>query len=100
MDLATPLMNAGLPVSTAHMVGLALAYSATATQQRLVEVYGKDAAGGIERSGKWNGRTILTLGEEHTELEEPIADLRPVWFGWRNASLTRLQQATADFREF
>ncbi|KAL9628322.1 MAG: hypothetical protein Q9164_007319, partial [Protoblastenia rupestris] len=95
--LAKPLMAAGLPISTAHIVGLAVVYSAVAKQQRLVEVYGKDD--GIERSGKWNGRTILTLGEDYTELEEPIADLRPTWFGWKNTSLTRQQQTTADFRD-
>lgn len=97
MDLATPLMAAGLPVSNAHMVGLAVVYSAVAKQRRLVEPYGKDD--GVEKHGKWNGRTILTLGEDYTELEEPIADLRPSWFGWKNTSLMRQQQSTADFRE-
>ena len=96
-DLAKPLMAAGLPVSTADMVGLAVVYSAVAKQQRLVEAYGKD--NGIEHSGKWNGRTILTLGEDYTEMEEPIADLKSMWYGWKNTSLTRQQQTTADFRE-
>lgn len=97
MDLARPLLDAGLPVSTAHMVGLAVVYSATAKQQRLVEVYGKDAR--IEHSGKWNGRTIFTLGDEYTELEEHIADSRSTWFGSKNTSLTRQQQTATDFRE-
>lgn len=79
------------------MVGLAVAYSAVAKQQRLVEAYGKDD--GIHHAGKWNGRTILTLGEDYTEMEEPIADLRPTWYGWKNNSLTCQQQTTADFRE-
>jgi NAD(P)-dependent dehydrogenase (short-subunit alcohol dehydrogenase family) len=97
MDIATPLMAAGLPVSSAHMVGLAVVYSAVASQPRMVETYGKEQI--LEVAGKWNGRTILTLGENYTELEEKLADLRPVWFGWQNADLTKKQQATADFRE-
>ena len=96
-QVAKPLIAAGLPISTAQMVGLAVVYSAVAKQQQLVEAYGKDE--GIERPGKWNGRTILTLGEGYTEMEEPIADLRPTWFGWKNTSLSRQQQSTTDFRE-
>ena len=88
-------MAARLPVSTAQIVGLAIVYSAVAKQQRLVEAYGKDD--GIERSGKWIGRTILTLDEDYTEMEELIADLRPTWYGWKNTSLARQHQTTADF---
>lgn len=89
-------MAAGLPVSDAKMVGLAVVYSAVADQERLVELYGKDET--ILKSGRWNGRTILTLGEHYTEVEEGVADLRPTWFGWRNTLLTKQQQSTADFR--
>nr|A0A023I4C8.1 RecName: Full=Short-chain dehydrogenase/reductase prx4; AltName: Full=PR-toxin biosynthesis cluster protein 4 [Penicillium roqueforti]AGS83385.1 hypothetical protein [Penicillium roqueforti] len=96
MDIAGPLMAAGLPVSSAHMVGLAVVYSAVARQPRMVETYGKENV--LDLESKWNGRTILTLGEHYTELEEKLADLRPVWFGWRNTDLTKKQQATADFR--
>ncbi|KAJ6159940.1 hypothetical protein N7497_004477 [Penicillium chrysogenum] len=96
MDIAGPLMAAGLPVSSAHMVGLAVVYSAVARQPRMVETYGKENM--LDLESKWNGRTILTLGEHYTELEEKLADLRPVWFGWRNTDLTKKQQATADFR--
>ena len=96
-DLASPLMAAGLPVSSAHFVGLAIVYSAVARQTGRVEDYGKDTAG--TGAGRWNGRTILTLGEGYTELEEPIASLRPQWFGETNAKLTRLQQSATDFRD-
>ncbi|KAI9046673.1 hypothetical protein LZ554_009413 [Drepanopeziza brunnea f. sp. 'monogermtubi'] len=96
MDIAGPLMDAGLPVSSAHTVGLAVVYSAVARQPRMVEAYGKETTLDVE--GRWNGRTILTLGESYTEVEEKLADLRPVWFGWRNADLTKKQQTTADFR--
>lgn len=89
-------MAAGLPVSTAHFVGLAIAYSATATQTSHVEPYGKDRD--IGGAGKWNGRVILTLGDTYTEIEEPIARLRPQWFGEENTILTRKQQAATDFR--
>lgn len=33
-----------------------------------------------------------------TELEGPIASLRPQWFGEKNTALTGLQQASTDFR--
>ncbi|THC90392.1 hypothetical protein EYZ11_010133 [Aspergillus tanneri] len=92
-----PIIAAGLPVSSAEFVGLAVVYSAVATQQRLVEPYGKDKD---EKTGpsRWNGRTILTLGDRYTELEEPVASLRPEWFGKENTRLTRLQQTATDFR--
>ena len=90
-------MAAGLPVSSAHFVGLAIVYSATAEQKRSVEPYGKDS--NEDTPGRWNGRTILTLGDAYTELEEPIARLRPQWFGDENTRLTRLQQSATDFRE-
>ena len=79
------------------MVALALVYSATAHQERRVENYGKDVDG--EGKGRWNGRVILTLGKEYTELEEGLAALRPTWFGEYNAQFTRMQQAATDFRE-
>lgn len=96
-ELATPLMAAGLPVSSADFVGLAVVYSATAKQTWSVEAYGKDPE--EEVPGPWNGRTILTLGDNYTELEEPIASLRPQWLGEKNAYLTRAQQSATDFRE-
>ncbi len=96
-DLAAPIIAAGLPISSAHFVGLALAYSAVARQSRKVESYGKDEDA-LAQEGRWNGRVILTLGDTYTELEEGIADLRPRWFGEKNAELTRLQQVATDFR--
>lgn len=96
-NLATPLLAAGLPVSSAYFVGLAVVFSAVAKQERQVEAYGKDE--GVEVAGRWNGRTILTLGDSYTELEEPIASLRPQWFGKRNTELTRAQQMATDFRQ-
>ncbi|RYP61516.1 hypothetical protein DL770_009770 [Monosporascus sp. CRB-9-2] len=98
VHLATPIVQQGLPVSDADFVGLALVYSATAQQDRMVEPYGKETEQGIWRSGRWNGRVILTLGKEYTEMEEPLADLRPFWFGRDNLRLTRQQQAATDFR--
>ncbi|KAL4916485.1 short chain dehydrogenase reductase [Aspergillus aurantiobrunneus] len=98
--LAAPILAQGLPVSSAHFVGLALVHSATATQPRRVEVYGKEAeAQRYSAEERWNGRVILTLGERYTELEEPIADLRAFWFGRENLASTRAQQAATDFRE-
>ncbi len=96
------------------MVALAVVYSAIATQERRVEDYGKDVAekeveerktdvnekeeGMRGKKGRWNGRTILTLGEGYTELEEEYSRFRPRWMGEENMRLTRLQQAATDFR--
>ncbi|TEA19205.1 Short-chain dehydrogenase/reductase ATR7 [Colletotrichum sidae] len=96
--LAEPIMAAGLPVSSADFVGLAVVYSAVATQQETVELYGRDGSELAKKPCRWNGRTILTLGDKYTELEGPIASLRPQWFGAENTGLTRLQQAATDFR--
>ena len=96
--LAQPILAAGLPVSSAHFVGLALAYSATANESKRVEAYGKEKEDDNERVGRWNGRIILTLGDQYTELEESISRLRSEWFGKYNLEMTRLQQAATDFR--
>ncbi|KAI0113599.1 short chain dehydrogenase reductase [Nemania sp. FL0031] len=96
--LAAPIIAMGLPVSTASFVGLALVYSATAQQKRRVEVYGKEHEDELWTEERWNGRVILTLGERYTEIEGPLADLKPFWFGQENVEWTRLQQAATDFR--
>lgn len=96
--LAAPIIAAGLPVSSAHFVGLALAYSATATQSRMVETYGKEGQEELQKGGRWNGRVIMTLGDKYTEAEEPLADLKERWLGEENVRLTRLQQTATDFR--
>ena len=96
--LADPIITAGLPVSSADFVGLAVVYSAAATQHQTVELYGKDSLSLAKKPSRWNGRTILTLGDRYTELEGPIASLRVKWFGLENTELTRLQQAATDFR--
>ncbi|KAI0474772.1 short chain dehydrogenase reductase [Xylaria cf. heliscus] len=96
--LVAPIIAMGLPVSSSDFVGLALVHSATAYQRRRVEVYGKEEEAQVWTEERWNGRVILTLGETYTELEEPLADLRPFWFGQENLRLTRLQQASTDFR--
>lgn len=97
-NLAAPLIAAGIPISSPDVVGLAVAYSATARQNRRVQPYGKDS--NEEKPGPWNGRTIMTMGNTYTELEEPIANLRPQWFGQDNVHLTRMQQTVTDFRGF
>ncbi|KAI0532403.1 NAD(P)-binding protein [Xylaria digitata] len=97
--LAAPIMAMGLPVSTSEHVGRALVYAATARQPRRVAIYGKENGADKYTEGeRWNGRVILTLGETYTELEEPVAELRPWWLGQENERLTHLQQAATDFR--
>ncbi|PVH93070.1 short chain dehydrogenase reductase [Periconia macrospinosa] len=97
-QLAAPIIQQGLPVSDAHFVGLALVHSATATQDRMVEPYGKEDEADRFKPSRWNRRVILTLGNAYTELEELEADLRPFCFGQEKTRLTRLQQAATDFR--
>lgn len=104
--LAAPIIAMGLPTSEAAFVGRALVHAATARQDRRVETYGKErdadkwpGGGAHDEKERWNGRVILTLGETYTELEEPIADLRPFWLGQENLRLTRAQQAATDFRK-
>ena len=103
--LAAPIIALGLPTSEAAFVGRALVHAATARHDRRVEPYGKQTdadkwpSGTGDERERWNGRVILTLGDTYTELEEPIADLRPFWFGQENLRLTRAQQAATDFRK-
>ena len=96
-EFTEPIIKAGLPLSSAEFVALALVYSATAGEARCVEPYGKDRfKSGTIIERRWNGRVVLTLGDRYTELEEPIADLRPAWFGEENTRLTWEQQAATD----
>lgn len=97
-EFLSSMNDLGLPVSRPHIVGLALAYSATAYEERIVGLYGKDKQEDLWKKGRWNGRCILTLGDTFTELEESINDLRPFWFGRHNDSEIRRQQAATDFR--
>lgn len=97
-DLAKPIMAAGAPVSSAHHVALAVAYSAVASQPRQVESYGRDPEGIVNSRGRWNGRCILTLGDQWTEMEEPISSLRKQWFGEYNTEMTAFQQKLTDTR--
>ena len=96
--LAAPIIAAGLPVSSADFVGLAVVYSAVGKQDMSVEPYGNDVDG-EDGPGRWHGRGILTLGDAYTEVEGFMADLRPIWFGRKNTRLTREQQKMTDFRE-
>ncbi|KAI1818686.1 short chain dehydrogenase reductase [Poronia punctata] len=95
-NLAAPIMAAGSPVSSAEHVGLALAYSAVATEERQVDRYGKDAEG--TKAGRWNGRVILTLGDTWTEIEGPLAEKRPEWLGEYQYTSTMNQQKLTDMR--
>lgn len=97
-NLAAPIRAAGAPISSAFHVGLAIAYSATAQQKRVVELYGRDDAKKAASPGRWNGRVIMTLGDRWTELEEPLASMRPQWFGQYNADMTVFQQRLTDMR--
>ncbi|KAF2763808.1 NAD(P)-binding protein, partial [Teratosphaeria nubilosa] len=96
--LAKPIIEAGLPVSSAAHVALAILYAATGSQDRQVERYGKDRCED-DRPGPWNGRTILTLGDTWTEVEEPLVACRSSWFGLANERLTQQQQAITDQRQ-
>ncbi|KAI1360475.1 short chain dehydrogenase reductase [Xylaria arbuscula] len=58
--LAAPIIAQGLPVSTSDFVGLVLVYAATATQDRRVEVYGRE----LENSQ--SPETTFKIGPERT----------------------------------
>ena len=95
--LAAPIVAAGLPVSAAEHVAKAILYCAIGQQDHRVEEYGKDTPETF-RPGPLNGRTILTLGETWTEVEEPLVACRQQWMGLKNEHLTRKQQAITDSR--
>ncbi|KAJ0165188.1 Short-chain dehydrogenase reductase 3c [Colletotrichum tanaceti] len=97
-NLAAPIIQAGAPVSSAFHVGLAVVFSATATQDRQVEAYGRDDPAEVQSSGRWNGRVIVTLGDRWTEVEEPTASLRSRWFGEWPTEMTAFQQKLTDNR--
>lgn len=97
-NLAAPIVAAGAPVSSAEHVGLALAYSAVATQEHQVESYGQDTPEAVHAKGRWNGRAILTLGDTWTEIEEPLAMLREQWLGAYQTKQTAWQQCLTDLR--
>ena len=99
-NLAAPIMAAGAPVSSADHVGLALVYSATASQTNQIEAYGLDTSEMANAKGRWNGRAILTLGDTWTEVEEPLARLRPQWLGVFQTEKTVWQQSLTDQRPF
>lgn len=96
--LAAPIRIAGLPISTAHHVGMAVAFSADARQEGQVELYGKDDSSALHTPSRWNGRTILTLGDTYTEVEEKLSTLRPAWAGRYATEMTWRQQLMTDFR--
>ncbi|KAK4196996.1 hypothetical protein QBC40DRAFT_182104 [Triangularia verruculosa] len=96
-----------VPVNTADEIALALVFSATASQKRKVEVYGKEKDSDVfstrNHDKKWNGRVIFTAGTSpmiYTEVEEGLADLRGWWLGRENVKMVRMQQAVGDFRPF
>ncbi|KAI0400483.1 hypothetical protein F4802DRAFT_584793 [Xylaria palmicola] len=99
MDILAAAPRREALVGDARTVGRALVYSAVASEGRAVQVFGRQAEAEVWRPGRWNGRVILVLGRRYAELEEPIADLRPFWFGRENLALLREQQAILDFRE-
>jgi len=97
-DLAAPIVAAGLPVSSAEHVAQAILHCVVGVQERRVEDYGKDNAD-TDGPSRWNGRTILTLGDTWTEIEEPLVTCRPQWLGVENERLTREQQSMTDSRK-
>lgn len=93
------LLRASLPVSSTHSVGLAMVYSAVAEESRRVEADGKDNDVDNIRKARWNGRVIMIIGDQYTELEEPFADSRATWFGQANMRLTRAQGTVLENSE-
>jgi hypothetical protein len=97
-QMADPIVAEGLPISTPRHVGLAIVYSATARQSVPVERYGQAEALAPGLAQRWNGRVIMTLGDTFTEIEGPLVQCRPLWWGERNEELTKKQQRVTDVR--
>lgn len=97
-EFAVPLINGGIGINTAESTGLALVYSAVASQKRRVEVHGRESAEKLKVPGRWNGRIILALGDRYRETEEVLADTREIWFGKQFCKWTIMQQVATDFR--
>lgn len=87
-----------LPISTADHVGLALVYSAIAKQSRRVEQYGQQKNDTEDRDeSRWNGRVIVTSGERYMEVEEPLAEARPMWLREESDSISKIELVAAEF---
>ena len=68
-------------------------------EARRVEDYGKDKGEEREEVRRWNGRVILVLGDQYTEVEEEYAGLRSRCLGEENHRLFLAQQAATDGRQ-
>ncbi|KAF2120749.1 short chain dehydrogenase reductase [Lophiotrema nucula] len=97
-EVPKALVQLGLPVSTGRHVGLALVYSATATQSERVEDYGKDKPVSEDYRERWNGRIIHTIGDEFWEVEQKLVETRALWWGKGNLDLTMKQRIITDPR--
>ncbi|KAF9870659.1 hypothetical protein CkaCkLH20_11965 [Colletotrichum karsti] len=70
-DLAAPIMAAGLPVSSAHFVGLAIVHSATALEPKKVQNLLEDMS--LEEGSAYNERLIsLSKGKAEPDRAVPV----------------------------
>ena len=85
-----------MPVGTVDTAGLTLVHCATAKH---TEGYGQ-GKDGVEDVGesRWNGKVIVTLSDRYMEVEEPFAELRPVWLGEETSKLLGMHVAALDSR--
>ncbi|KUI68343.1 Oxidoreductase UcpA [Cytospora mali] len=97
-EFAVPLIKGGFGINTAESTALALVFSAVASENRRVEVHGRESPDKLKESGRWNGRVILAIGDKFREVEEIFADTREIWFGKQFCKWTTMQQAATDFR--
>ena len=92
LDFISAFEGTEVPVSDPHDIGLALVYSATATEERPVEQAMEGETLHVTSNGKWNGRMIWVCGKKYTEVEETFAQARPKWLGEENDGVLRKQQ--------
>ena len=117
------VVDAGLPSSSAHQVGLALVWSAVGTESGsgpssvvdmdaasgpskvlpIPAIYGREGSTGVASMGgltgsRWNGRVILVNGDTYTEVEGGYAKAKATWLGEENERLLREAQVVTDFR--
>ena len=73
-------------------------YSAIAMQSRRVEEYGQGKSEAEDRDeSRWNGRVIVTSGERYMEVEESLAQSRPLWLREESDTLSRIELVAKNF---
>jgi len=78
--MAEHISKVGITVNEPEHVAKAILHSVLATEETNLEAY--DGNGEVTHvSQRWHGRCIFALGDEWTEIEEPLLEGRKEWLG-------------------